>query len=216
MSDQSCWNTIGVWGTERPRCHLLDQVVHCRNCEVFVQAGRHLLDRGVSPEEQAEAAQRLADRSGRGAGELESIMVFELGSERLAVSSSVMQAVVSTRPVHTVPHRSNATFLGLVAIRGRLKLCISLPSVLGVQTGESDQDETRMLVVNYREEEFVFPVDRVVGIQRRDSSKIAEAGTETSAVHSSCLRGVLDQGDRPISLLDSDRLWELIRQEVGL
>lgn len=214
--DTSCWNSIGVWGTERPRCHLLDQVVHCRNCEVFVRAGRHLLDRDVTPQERKEAAQRLADRKGNQGGELESIMVFEIGSERLALASSVMEAVVSSRPIHTVPHRSNQTFLGLVAIRGRLKLCVSLRSVLGINPGQGDQDQIRMLVVNHQEQEFVFPVDKVVGIQRRDSSTIANAATDTSALHSSCLRGVLDQSEEPVSLLDSDRLWAQICEEVGL
>ena len=40
-----CWNRIGVWGTETPRCPKLEDVVHCRNCEVYSAAGRLVLER---------------------------------------------------------------------------------------------------------------------------------------------------------------------------
>lgn len=216
MSEESCWSTIGVWGDQKPRCHLLEQVVHCRNCEVFVKAGRQLLDRKVSEQEQAEAALRFAAEATDQGQDTESIMVFEIAGERLGLASSVMQAVVSTRSPHTVPHRSNSTFLGFVAIRGRLKLCVALNEVLGIEETETDSSETRMLVVNHQDKDFVFPVARVVGLQRHDTHKIAIAGTQTSAIHSSCLRGVLDEDEQPISLLDTERLWQALAKEVGL
>ena len=46
-SGARCWGSIGVWGDDRPRCSVLEAVLHCRNCEIFENAGRELLDRDL-------------------------------------------------------------------------------------------------------------------------------------------------------------------------
>src|SRR5262249_33650916 len=59
-ADETCWNTIGVWGDRTPRCERLPEVIHCQNCEVYCKAGRGLLERLPSQEYLREWQQELA------------------------------------------------------------------------------------------------------------------------------------------------------------
>ncbi|HEY9052840.1 MAG TPA: chemotaxis protein CheW, partial [Gammaproteobacteria bacterium] len=38
FSINDCWNKIGVWGNEKPRCPQLDELIHCNNCPVYAEA----------------------------------------------------------------------------------------------------------------------------------------------------------------------------------
>ena len=58
--ESRCWKTIGVWGSEKPRCPKLEEVIHCRNCDQFTQAGRNLLERELPEEYQSEWGQIFA------------------------------------------------------------------------------------------------------------------------------------------------------------
>ena len=41
---ENCWKRIGVWGQEeRFHCPVLKEMIHCRNCNVFIQ----IEDRGI-------------------------------------------------------------------------------------------------------------------------------------------------------------------------
>ena len=51
-----------------PRCPRLDEVIHCRNCEVFTQAGRNLLERALPEEYKEEWGSVLVKKKGRRAG----------------------------------------------------------------------------------------------------------------------------------------------------
>lgn len=56
----NCWNSIGVWGRERPRCPVLLEVIHCRNCEKYIAAGQRALQRPVPGEYVQEWTRLLA------------------------------------------------------------------------------------------------------------------------------------------------------------
>lgn len=167
MSRPDCWNGIGVWGREKPRCVKLKQVTHCRNCEVYKQAGRQLLERPLPVEYLQDLAQHFR-RTKAVAETAESALIFRLGDEYLALPTIVFDEVVAVRPSHTVPHRSNAIFSGLVNLNGRLEPRVSLGGLLGVlKTTESSQgDTTRLLVMRARSGIFAFPVSEVVGTYR--------------------------------------------------
>jgi chemotaxis-related protein WspD len=39
----ACWQRIGVWAANGATCPVLQDVIHCRNCPTYVQAGRRCL-----------------------------------------------------------------------------------------------------------------------------------------------------------------------------
>ncbi|MCA9797555.1 MAG: chemotaxis protein CheW, partial [Candidatus Eremiobacteraeota bacterium] len=120
---------------------------------------------------------------------------------------SVMLAVVPSKPVHTIPHRSNPVLLGLVGIRGRLRLAIDVGSLLGI---EGSADGQRSLLVSHQGQDFVFPVDRVIGLERLPLRELA------SARAGSCRRGVLPFEGQPLTVLDTEKLWNSIRELARL
>src|SRR5262245_22921311 len=92
-----CWHTIGVWGHEEPRCPELDRVVHCRNCEIYQEAGRSMLNRVPEDDHGAEWAGALADPPPPAAGPTEPAIVFRVGHELLALPLSFVIEVHAWR-----------------------------------------------------------------------------------------------------------------------
>jgi chemotaxis-related protein WspD len=125
-----CWNTIGVRGDRS--CPELTQVVHCQNCPVFAAAGRRFLDAPSPPGYLEEWTERLAAPVEEAAADLESVLVFRLADEWLALPVAVLVEVTTPRPVHRVPFRAGL-LAGLVNIRGELYLCAHLVKLLGIE-----------------------------------------------------------------------------------
>src|SRR5579883_797895 len=124
-----CWNRIGVWGDRS--CPELAQVVHCRNCPVFAAAGRRFLD-GPSPQGYLEEwTERLALPIEETATDVQSVLVFRLGDEWLALRVQVLVEVTTQRPIRRIPRRAGL-LAGLVNIRGELHLCVRLAQLLGI------------------------------------------------------------------------------------
>src|SRR3954447_825393 len=124
-----CWNTIGVRGDRS--CPELVQYVHCQNCPVFAAAGRRFLDAPSPPGYLDEWTERLAAPADAAAGDVESVLLFRLGDEWLALPVRALAEVTTPRPIHRVPFRGGL-IAGLVTIRGELALCVHLTRLLGI------------------------------------------------------------------------------------
>ena len=99
-----CWNRIGVWGDEKPRCKELEKVVHCVNCKVYSGAGRLLLDRPADQDYIANWSEQLKREKNRKHENMVSVVVFRIADEWLALSARLFQEVGEMRVVHRVPH----------------------------------------------------------------------------------------------------------------
>src|SRR2546421_650683 len=114
-----CWNRIGVHGDRS--CPELDKVVHCHNCPVFAAAGRRFLNNPSPPGYLEEWTSRLAARAEFQAADLESVLIFRIGEEWLALPVGVLAEVTPWRQPHRIPHRGGL-IAGLVNLRGELHL----------------------------------------------------------------------------------------------
>jgi chemotaxis-related protein WspD len=142
-----CWNRIGIAGDRS--CSELVKQTHCRNCPVFTAAARTFFDRpppegyldewtrriGVSGQH---VGAHLKDDGAGGDQSTISVLIFRLGDERLAVPTRVIDEVTRHHVIHRIPHRSNAILIGLVNLRGKLQLCISLNGLIGVEVAPSE------------------------------------------------------------------------------
>src|SRR3954462_5683075 len=98
-----CWNHIGVHGNRS--CPELATAVHCHNCPVFAAAGRQFLD-AASPSGYLEDwAERLAALPETAAADIQSVLLFRLADEWLALPVTVIVEVTGPRPVHRIPYR---------------------------------------------------------------------------------------------------------------
>ena len=138
-------------------------------------------DRPPPPQYLEEWVQRLAQPEERIEQELLSFVVFRLREEYLAVQTRWLVEVTLPQPIHAIPHRSNDVVLGLVNIRGQLRICVSAHGLLGIALPESNQpprpgevprsmraatSQQRMLILHERAEQWVFPVEEVLGVHR--------------------------------------------------
>jgi chemotaxis-related protein WspD len=110
-----------------------------------------------------------------------SLVIFRLYDEYLAVQTRWLVEVTLPQPIHAIPHRTNEVVLGLVNIRGQLRICFSAHGLLGValpavsqQTHRSEVTPAapyaalleRMLILHDRSEQWIFPVEEVLGVHR--------------------------------------------------
>lgn len=223
-----CWNQIGVMGDRT--CGELKTVIHCRNCNVYSAAGRSLLERNAPPEYLKEWTDILAEAStqqiGVGEGTLVrttdtlSVIIFRLGKERLALPVNILQEVTPPCVIHTVPHRSNDVFLGLINIRGETLLCISLRDLLGLEPVAESADFSntinpqRMIVAGQNENKWVFPVDEVHGIYRFHLNEFKDAPVVISKASEAYTKGVVTWQDKKLNFLDSELLFYTLNHKV--
>jgi len=222
-----CWNRIGVMGDRT--CGELKRVIHCRNCEVYSAAGRSLLERTAPPEYLKEWTEVLAENSslntGIGEGTLVraadtiSVIIFRLGNERLALPVSILQEVTPPCNLHTVPHRSDDLFLGILNIRGETLLCTSLSHLLGLEAIADPESPSltstrRLIVAGRHQNKWVFPVDEIHGIYRFHLDEFKETPVVVSKASETYTKGVFTWQDKKVNFLDCELLFYTLNRKI--
>jgi len=217
----SCWNSIGVWGplNNSGRCPKLAEMIHCRNCPVFIDAGSDLLDRGLPPGYIEEWTEIIAKEKDSRAVNNIPIVVFRIAGEHLALRTSVCREIVNMRRIHWIPHRSNEVLLGMANIRGELQLCFSLKALIGIEgegeTEDSKDSAAKMLVVQKNGKFWVFPVDQVLGVLRYDDNKTENVPVTVSKASGTFTQKVLLHEGRETGLLDDELLTYALQEKIS-
>jgi chemotaxis-related protein WspD len=207
----ACWRSIGVRGDGS--CPELRVHVHCHNCPVYAEAARILLDRPLPPDLQAGWIGHFASQTVMPEAMVQkSAFLFRVHAEWLALPSECVQEVVDRRPVLSLPHRGNNAVEGLVNIRGELIILVSLASVLSIAHDDAARTEkkqvvfARLLVVGSAKRHIALPVNEVHGILRYTTHDLSDIPSTLAESHSSLSMAILKWRNRPVGLLDADRL----------
>ena len=215
--EAECWTRIGVWGDRS--CPTLKEVVHCHNCSVFSEASRRFLDAEFPPGYLDEWAKRLAAPEEDVACEYQTVLVFRLGEEWLALPVAVLVEVATPRPIHRVPHRGGL-LSGLVNIRGELQLCVRLDQALGMRTPgnsskEPDHAKTaRLLVLQSENDRWVCPVDEVDEVFRFTKEELGAAPATLARSGGRHTLGIFHSRNRAIGYLDDQSLFQTLRGKI--
>jgi chemotaxis-related protein WspD len=215
--DDGCWRIIGMRGDRS--CPELETVTHCRNCPVFAAAGRRLFEQAPPPEYLAHWASLLAETKTDDAPSAHSVLLFRLGVEWLALDTGLMVEIAETRPVHRIAHRTGGILSGVVNIRGRLALCVSLRALLGIADAPAAAIPTgarrahkRLVVIERGRDGWVFDVDEVHGVHRFASVELGIAPSTVSESLATLSRGLFVWEDRRVGYLDGDKLFAAIQR----
>jgi chemotaxis-related protein WspD len=181
------------------------------------QPGNHseveaFFDRPPPPDYLDEWARRLAQPPEQGESDLQSLVVFRLRGEWLALPSAAVAEVTDPQPIHAIPHRTNRVLSGLVNIRGQLRLAVSLHGLFDVEDDESagTAPNPRFLVLQDGPDQWVCAAEEVVGIQRLTRERLrAVPSTFPRAVNHT--RAVFDWDGRTVGLLDAGVLFASLR-----
>lgn len=218
LTQSDCWQRIGVWGDRS--CPELIEAVHCHNCPVFAAASRRFLDAPPPASYLEEWTERLISPLEETGGDVQSVLIFRLGEEWLALRVQVLVEVTGPRPVHCIPHRAGL-LAGLVNIRGELHLCVHLAQLLGFKaqgnvrpSPNSQGGLPRLIVVGSEDGRWVFPVDEVDQVYRFSPNELT--GTPATVARSAgrLTRAVLAWRDRSIGYLDDAQLFRALRKRI--
>src|SRR5260370_1246658 len=90
-----------------------------------------LLDRPLPPGYLRELTERVAAPNLATDAGTRSVVIFRMGTERLALPTTVFREVVEDCPFHSIPHRAGHAADGLVIVRGEILICVALDMLLG-------------------------------------------------------------------------------------
>ena len=214
----TCWKETGVSGDFS--CERLDEIVHCRNCEVYNKAGRELLDREIPEGFLEEWTRDLADIKVPEPTETLSVIIFRVREEWLALRTVSLQETVSSRLIHDVPSRSNGVFRGIVNINGELLLCMSAADVLEqgaehrtVYSGNRTYE--RMLVIRLEGERYVFPVDEVLGVYRVSIADFGEPPATLTRSPANFIKSIFGFKGKRVGLLEESSFHNALKRSIA-
>ena len=207
-----CWNRIGIWSPEGASCAELEQVTHCRNCEIYSAAGRRILDRRMPEGYRAEWSRVYAQQKDTRGQHKNSALIFRLGDDWLSLPSRLVQEITEVKPIHSLPHHGRGLVRGLVNIRGELRICVSLGNLLGLHQGEITSNDlgydvfARMVVIAHEQDQFVFPVTEVHGTLRFDSNELHSVPATIGRAKATYTRHIMTWKEHNVACLDEELL----------
>jgi chemotaxis-related protein WspD len=216
---EGCWNTIGVRGDRS--CPELTQYTHCRNCPVYAATAVKLLDVEPTPDYITSWTWHFATPHTVNERDTQSVVIFRIGTEWLALATSAVTEVAGVRPVHALPHHRGGAVEGLASVHGELLIVVSLARILGLESsGEPGQSgrraaQQRFLVVRRDEARVVFRADEVHGIQRfhpRELKPVPSTVARSTATYS---KDLLPWNGHSVGVLDDQLLFYTLKRTLA-
>jgi chemotaxis-related protein WspD len=215
----ACWNSIGVRGDAS--CVELKHHVHCRNCPVYASAAMQVLDGEASVDDLARWTRHFAQPKQVKELDTQSIFIFRVGSEWLALPTPCVTEVANLRPIHRLPHRPSAVVLGLANVRGELLICVSIGHLLGLEAPVVVDPKVhrtahgRLMVIRHEHFRAVCPVDEVHGIHRFHPRELQEVPTTVARANATYSRALLSWERHAVGLLDHELLFVGLKRGVA-
>lgn len=142
----------------------------------------------------------------------QSVVLFRLGGEWLAVATSIFAEIAQRRPIHRIPHRSGPLLLGLTNLRGQMRLCVSLHYLLQIEEGAKQY--ARMLAIQKGDQRWIFPVDEVYGNHRYRKRELQNVPVTVSKSTANYLKGVIAWEGKGVGVLDEDLLFQSLKRSL--
>ena len=173
-----------------------------------------------------------------------SVLIFRLANEWFALASEALIEVTPLRKVHSIPHRSNSVFTGMVNVRGQLLLCCSLHGLLGLKhldspimrstkTSDVQKDNNRTiqtsddaailaperllvtsLITGRVTRRWTFPVNEVAGVHRVGKDEVREVPSTLGKPGQRFSSALFSWNSRTVSLLNTDQVFGGIHEKI--
>ena len=155
------------------------------------------------PGEEALASDSQSDSQ----GDSEQYISFTLSDSRYGIPIRQVSEMERMPSTSWVPHVPNFV-LGVTNLRGDITAVIDLSQFLGFGAAEHT-DLSRIVVVKVGSESLTcaLVVDRVLGLSVVDSDRVREPEGPVDDKVATLLRGVYEDGDNLVNLLDMDRVF---------
>jgi chemotaxis-related protein WspD len=186
---------------------------------------KSLLNRPAPAEYLTEWEERVASPTPAPAHDQFSVLVFEVAGLWLAADIELLVEITEPRAIHRVPHRTNPIFLGVVNIRGQLRMCASLAGLMKVtvtegskrvkKDGQTGHVFPRMVMLADSRGAWVFPVDEVVGVLRFMPEDLSVAPVTVSRAHNAMTKGVIKWEGKQLDYIDPKLLFSALHRSLA-
>ena len=204
----SCWRVIGVQGGDQS-CERLIEVLHCRNCPIYAQAARQLLDRESPLEDTPELHAGLYRASSS-----HTALVFRLGQQWLGLPPGMVAEVAGNPPVRRLAHRTEGRIEGVVNVRGELRLCVSLVELLGLGRRDAGGATARLVLVEDDSGPLAFRCDEVRGLLPYTDDATEPPPDTLRSPLDTCVRAMMPSASGHVALLDATAVTRLLRSAL--
>ena len=218
MTSVDCWNTIGIRGDGS--CPELAQLAHCQNCPVYVTAAQSLLDRDPPAHYSTAATAHFAKPRLVEQRSTESVVIFSLGLEWLALPTSAVTEIARRRQIHSLPQR-RGHIEGVANVHGELVVCVSLGRMLGLvdSAGPAPRlqpnGRSRILVIQREDVRAVCPVDEVHGIHQFHPQQAQDVPATVGKSASTFTRKILPWRERSVGILNDELLFIALKRSFA-
>lgn len=149
-------------------------------------------------------------------------VVFCLRNEWFAMQTLAFFEISELHAINPIPYHHDETLIGVVNLRGQLRLCFSLHVLLGLENNPVDQPEKmlkmrypRLMAVTDDQEIWVFPVESVEGIYQFDLSKMENVPINMLSLKENYLQGIIKFNEKRIYILDDTALFANLRRRLA-
>ena len=139
-----------------------------------------------------------------------SMLVFRIGPEWLALSTTVLDQIAAVQRVHSLPHRRGGTAAGLVNVGGDLVVHVSLAGLLHIVPAGTSGTQPRLVVLRDARGPLATTVDEVWGIHHFDERALQAIPHGFSRAGPLFTVALLQVGDHSAGCLDAPRVMEAL------
>lgn len=205
-----CWRKIGVYAGDHS-CARLQEVVHCRNCDVFAAAARSMLLRDVSEVESASVPDSVIVAAARSA------LLVRIGGIGVGLPPKRVVEIAADAPLRRIPHRDGRAIAGLINVRGHLHLALALTRIFALEGSEPEAGaQTRVVLLDAIAGAAVaFRVERVLGVHGFASAELGPVPETLPPLLAELASAIGDFGGEHFLLLDDAKLSRALGEAIN-
>jgi purine-binding chemotaxis protein CheW len=140
-------------------------------------------------------------------GEKIAILCFQLGEELYGIELKYLAETRRSVPVRRLPS-APTHLVGIVNLRGELLPVIDLCPILGLPQRELSKIASTLLVLKLKDHKWALAVDSGQEILTFSTKDIMPLPLSLDSEHAAFIRGQLLSGNRPLGLLNMERLQQ--------
>ena len=135
------------------------------------------------------------------------LLTFTIAGEQYAVEIERIVEIVTPRPVTRIPN-ADPSILGIISLRGTIVTLVDVRRRLRHPAAGAETPDTRIVVIDFRNETVGFVVDRVHRVVKLARSAVEPHPVVHTNELEESIRGVFRAGGALTILLDLDKLLD--------
>ncbi|WP_045216920.1 chemotaxis protein CheW [Desulfonatronovibrio magnus] len=135
------------------------------------------------------------------------ISCFYVGEALCGIDIGFVQEINKQVLLTSVPHSPDYV-VGIMNLRGKIVTIIDLGKKLGIESTANITDDTRIIIVNSKQEFIGFLVNKVTDVVVADRENVSPAPSNIKGVKGKFFQGVYKYKNKLVAILDVEEVLE--------